>query len=973
MQGCQITITIKFDSSQYIISQAPHGPSQIIDVLNTLRRIVFNEDAKPRFPFLMGCELLGSGSKEGLGVITGQELQGSNARGAHIWTAEDIVAPLSDSESEQVRDGQNEQGSRTAESRRLKKLGWAGGFSLRQEFNRLQFDRNLWTVAHVNADYEFSPTYPERFIMPAGFLGLDTKPYSNSQATGLPPKTGFRPQQHQQQPQGSNVHHHQYPPAPHRYPPTQPSLSQPEDSDACLRQLAAFRSNKRFPLICWKAPDSGLVLMRSAQPMVGFLGARGPEDELYIRTVLNTACREHQLLYGNKNTPKLCIMDARHFTSAVGNGFNGGGRENPDHYPNASISYMSLGNIHDISSSHKALLKAVSTQADSPNWYSVIESTGWLTHVAGVLKSAGGRDGVVGKMIEENSSVLVHCTDGWDRTTQLVSLAQILMDPYYRTIHGFRVLVEKEWISCGHPFHSRTEAVPSQKKSNVPTMEEDSAESWKANSNAIHSSPNGAKESLSYSRKWLSRVYGEQDSRLDPKPIPSFSYHMDIPQQHQQEHTSKHGSASSYPSYSPAEPMSPNQSRGSPAYQEHGASQQRHTTSTPINTQTVPLSPSPVFLLFLTCVHHIVQQYPNQFEFNDYLLLVVARAASGFSPFGDFLFNSERERAQERLRERSPSIWKWIQRNRGWFTNRDFIPDSDPLDRLSWRERVLQVQTGGRYTTLWSEYYFNTTPIWFPDPRTLQMLAFPGLSPQQHPRTPPASLEHPTARATTIPPGLALLRGQEMYTYYMLAQHLRAKRRRLVEKALLGWQEWIKQRRESRSAQDAGWVLSSVSGESSSQEDAAIDHRDDTSGEDDEGSCSSEGLGQETIAVSKKGRSLKKRNCSARRTPPQLKIVAARKGIQTEMERIIEGGPFFGEGPVEHEDETNSGDDDEDEEERLEAGMKAALETKMQNVRSVRLRQLVDLEDLDESFDDFGFPVSVVHLDVVQHSAATKV
>lgn len=78
-----------------------------------------------------------------------------------------------------------------------------------------------------------------------------------------------------------------------------------------------------------------------------------------------------------------------------------------DHYPNASISYMSLGNIHDISSSHKALLKAVSTQADSPNWYSMIESTGWLTHVAGVLKSAAGRDGVVGKMLEESSSVLV--------------------------------------------------------------------------------------------------------------------------------------------------------------------------------------------------------------------------------------------------------------------------------------------------------------------------------------------------------------------------------------------------------------------------------------------------------------------------------------------------------------------------------------------------------------------------------------
>lgn len=68
---------------------------------------------------------------------------------------------------------------------------------------------------------------------------------------------------------------------------------------------------------------------------------------------------------------------------------------------------MSLGNIHVISSSHQALLKAFSTHADSPNWYSVIESTGWLTHVADVLKAAAGHDGVVGKMLEGHSSVLV--------------------------------------------------------------------------------------------------------------------------------------------------------------------------------------------------------------------------------------------------------------------------------------------------------------------------------------------------------------------------------------------------------------------------------------------------------------------------------------------------------------------------------------------------------------------------------------
>lgn len=56
---------------------------------------------------------------------------------------------------------------------------------------------------------------------------------------------------------------------------------------------------------------------------------------------------------------------------------------------------------------------------------------------------------------DEGHSVLVHCSDGWDRTPQLVASAQLLLDPYYRTIKGFAVLVEKEWCAFGHKFQHR--------------------------------------------------------------------------------------------------------------------------------------------------------------------------------------------------------------------------------------------------------------------------------------------------------------------------------------------------------------------------------------------------------------------------------------------------------------------------------------------------------------------------------------
>lgn len=55
--------------------------------------------------------------------------------------------------------------------------------------------------------------------------------------------------------------------------------------------------------------------------------------------------------------------------------------------------------------------------------------------MSGLLRAAV----TVASAIERDERpVLVHCSDGWDRTPQIVALAQILLDPYYRTMEvGF--------------------------------------------------------------------------------------------------------------------------------------------------------------------------------------------------------------------------------------------------------------------------------------------------------------------------------------------------------------------------------------------------------------------------------------------------------------------------------------------------------------------------------------------------------
>lgn len=55
--------------------------------------------------------------------------------------------------------------------------------------------------------------------------------------------------------------------------------------------------------------------------------------------------------------------------------------------------------------------------------------------MSGLLKAAV----ILATAIERDARpAMVHCSDGWDRTPQIVALAELLLDPYYRTVEGFR-------------------------------------------------------------------------------------------------------------------------------------------------------------------------------------------------------------------------------------------------------------------------------------------------------------------------------------------------------------------------------------------------------------------------------------------------------------------------------------------------------------------------------------------------------
>jgi myotubularin-related protein 6/7/8 len=91
-----------------------------------------------------------------------------------------------------------------------------------------------------------------------------------------------------------------------------------------------------------------------------------------------------------------------------------------------------------------------------------VVKTDWLGQVGNILTYAQKVSTVIST---HASNVLVYCNLGNSGTPLLTSLAQLFLDPYYRTFDGFRVLVHKEWNYYLHNFRKKGLLLVEEKKS----------------------------------------------------------------------------------------------------------------------------------------------------------------------------------------------------------------------------------------------------------------------------------------------------------------------------------------------------------------------------------------------------------------------------------------------------------------------------------------------------------------------------
>ncbi|XP_076446061.1 phosphatidylinositol-3,5-bisphosphate 3-phosphatase MTMR8-like isoform X2 [Babylonia areolata] len=202
-----------------------------------------------------------------------------------------------------------------------------------------------------------------------------------------------------------------------------------------------FRSRGRLPALSYIHRENQASITRCSQPLAGF-SARCVEDEQMLQAVLKANPKSH-FMY---------VVDTRPKINAVFNMAQGKGYESETFYSNIKFQFLGIENIHVMRNSLQKLVEVCELKNPSMSAFLLgLEGSGWLKHISAILETSV----FIANAITEGISVLVHCSDGWDRTAKTCSLAELILDPYYRTITGFQALIEKEWLSFGHKFTDR--------------------------------------------------------------------------------------------------------------------------------------------------------------------------------------------------------------------------------------------------------------------------------------------------------------------------------------------------------------------------------------------------------------------------------------------------------------------------------------------------------------------------------------
>ena len=220
-------------------------------------------------------------------------------------------------------------------------------------------------------------------------------------------------------------------------------------SDDKLLKVAQFRCLNRIPYLTYYHSKTSAFISRTSQPLIGTKGRRSLDDEDFLKTMFS--CRQKSDdPDNNSNLP--CIVDTRTKQNASSAKMRGGGSESDGNYVAIRTFFTTIEQPATIKDIYCKFIDTVRNADVSTSSY-LNDTCGWFRLVQSCLRTAV----FVAKTVsEQGAPVLVHCDEGTDNSSLVCSLAKLFIDPYFRTMKGFMVLVEEEWIQAGYRFSERS-------------------------------------------------------------------------------------------------------------------------------------------------------------------------------------------------------------------------------------------------------------------------------------------------------------------------------------------------------------------------------------------------------------------------------------------------------------------------------------------------------------------------------------
>jgi hypothetical protein len=506
-----------------------------------------------------------------------------------------------------------------------------------------------------------------------------------------------------------------------------------EAVDPLVVESADFRSNGRLPVLCWRSPRTGVSLSRCAQPCAGLTGRSKadqvlvemirqvpPEaDRLFIfdarprvNAMVNKAMgkgvesasayvgtkliylsiQNIQLVRDSHAAMRGIMRTAGQVSRYAATGLLHSGPALRGVPGSASSQGVPAAGAAPVAYAADAPVDAAAAAAETANqsidgrserllaplrvdhfssafersFLQRVEATKWPEFVRSILC---GAQQITTTMTRLRCHAVAHCSDGWDRTPQLTATAMLLMDPFYRTLRGFCLLVEKEWASFGHKFSTRARHFGTAKAMAFGAEADDVDD---------HDDADGATT--------LARQRSADRARAAATGFSRRSTSQEGP------------SAFSASSSSPSEQ---DHTRPVTSMQAAKASAALNAGSSSFNESQA----SPTFIQWLDCIFQIISQHPREFEFTEALLLHLAHAAYSCR-YGTFLFDCEHDRVVHSLARLTESVWDPVLADVDRFTN----PYFSPLPAAPIGEDFLPVSPAACHYMLWTRYWLQHMP-----------------------------------------------------------------------------------------------------------------------------------------------------------------------------------------------------------------------------------------------------------------------